>query len=221
MIQRNPFRARFSDSAAAPAFTIIELCIGLAITALILGALAAFISATGQAWSDTGSGRAAAVQGWQFAQRLLQTVHTSQLTCACVGGDLGGSSTNTAALVLWQNDNNTDGNIQLSELEVLAIDPAGYGTYLLNLYTLPQGSPDAQWNYSVLTNPSCIPTLKSLMTATPLAAGLSGAHFNAQSATLSLQRPLVEFALAMPVNGQSQTIYLSACIRAPLPAPNN
>jgi hypothetical protein len=207
---------------AAGAFTIVELCIGLMITAMVLSALASFMLATGKTWTDSGSDRREVIIGWQGAQHLVQIVQQARLIPSVMPGSLTSSTSSPAGVILWRNDDNGDGEIEYSELELICADPNSDGTWTLNLYSpsLSLGSLDAVWDYSVLTNPASIALLKPLMTATPLVRGLTGVHVDMQNS--ATQRPLVEFALAIPgAGGATQVVYISAACRAPLAAPNN
>jgi hypothetical protein len=217
--QLRAFTDRGTNTAGA--FTIVELCIGLMITAMVLSALASFMLATGRAWTDSGTNRQEAIIGWQGAQRLVQTVQQARLVPSVMPGSLTSSTSSPAGVILWKNDNNGDGLIEYSELELICADPASDGTWTLNLYTpsLAAGAIDAVWDYSVLTNPASIDLLKPLMTPTPLVRGLTGVHIDMQNS--ATQRPLVEFALALPGTGGTQIVYISAACRAPLPAPND
>lgn len=206
------------------AFTVAELCIGLAVTAMVLCTLASFMLATGKAWADAGDGREQSILGWQGAQRLAQIVQQAKLIPSIQPGSLTSLLSSPAGVILWQNDTNGDGLIEFGELAVISADQAADGSWTLNLYQPSPTSPSLAtiWDYSVLQNPSSINILKPLMTATPLMHGLSGVRI-VQPTQTTMQKPFIEFGLAIPATASTgaQVVYISAACRAPLEAPNN
>jgi hypothetical protein len=154
-------------------------------------------------------------------------VRDSKLLAACREGSLDGSAAQSAAVLVWTADSNSDGLIQGAELALIEHD-----TNLRQLVVYPSGQgDDAQpLAWAIINDPMVIVDFKRGRTGYPIARGVYGAAFAVTSATSSTLGPTLEFALALrhekrvgatiTTVGQSYTEYGTCVVRAPLPVPS-
>jgi len=103
-------------------FTLVELMIGMAITTLTLGALAAITLAMSTSWRASSEETETAM----IANITRASMDKHIRTARAVGAVETGSFDNTgpaAAMVVWVRDANEDNLIQLLELEMIAFNP--------------------------------------------------------------------------------------------------
>jgi type II secretory pathway pseudopilin PulG len=178
-------------------FTLVELTLGLIVTAMVSGAVGAFLLAVTRCWDDTANVQSGAVRASQFRTRLAQRIQDAK----CIGywrnGGGGGAkavSPANVAFIFWQGDTNSDGQMQASELGVVAFNPADQ---TIDLYTLAAGAPDTICTASDLKNSSAIVDFIGNATAIPLVRGVETAALNVMQEQSETVAPMVTWHLAL------------------------
>lgn len=119
-------------------FTLLELLIGMVITAMVLTALATVTYAVSVNWKTAEAVEASYMAGAQVNARLGQHLRSAATLGAIRNGTLNGNGS-SAALFFWKGDDtstahpNGDGNIQYAEIALLEHDIASEE---LRLYTV-------------------------------------------------------------------------------------
>ncbi|HEY7088534.1 MAG TPA: hypothetical protein VH518_10625 [Tepidisphaeraceae bacterium] len=211
-------------------FTFMELCLGILITAMVMGAVASFTLATAQAWKSAEQETNLAAKGNASVAWIQETIRSAKLLGPVRAGALDSPAAGSgAAVMLWTADTNSDGLIQGSEVQLIEHDVAN------NRLVLYSGLPTetTTWSYSsVFTNPSVIDTFKQGRTPRVFANDVSGACFSATGTTGSNANPSLAFSLKLEhaaggyTNGQSNgervlVQYGSGTVRAPKQQPGN
>jgi hypothetical protein len=111
--------------AGRRAFTLMELVLGMLITALVMSALAALLGAVAQGWKQSGEAQATSNVITQTHVRIQRLLKSVRLIGACRPGALDGTAAEQAAVLLWTADHNHDYRIQLSELALLECEMGG------------------------------------------------------------------------------------------------
>jgi hypothetical protein len=210
-------------------FTFVELCLGLVITSLVLGAVAAFSLATAKTWQqgswqqDSGdihsAQSVASVQliGTIASARLENELRSADATGGYYAGNLTSSSGSQAGLLLWKNVSDsivTKPTIEGSELEILLFDAANHRLMVYTPKSAGQG-PAAPASYSDFSNASWIDNNLSCFDGKPLAQNIDGMQIYVHTPTDVNQHPLVEYRLYFSRQGQNQTRYGAVNLRAP------
>src|SRR4051812_24197908 len=86
------------------AFTLVEMCLGLLVSAVIAGAVSAFMVSVSQCWTQTENAQTGALLVNQFATRF-----TKRFADAKRVGTWRNGSLNNAGFIYWQRDVNADG----------------------------------------------------------------------------------------------------------------
>ncbi len=198
-------------------YTLIELCIGLVITAMVMGGLATFSLAMSAAWQNAGASESALLS----ANHAVQLLQAKIRPCALTGGWRAGNGSDHAAVLLWTADSNADTFVNYSEILLIEHDPA---THRINLYKAPVPLlvPDVDYSYSGLfSQASFIDTFRTALTPTILCNNVTDARFYVTSNNSATARPMVEFSLTVQNGSQTQQVYGDAVLRAPLAVPTN
>ena len=205
------------------AFTFVELCIGLVIVSILMGAMAAFSLATAEAWKQ-GSATNAVGSGQNVAAiPLIANLVAVRIDneiggCAGVGGYYSGTLTSSsgqqASLLLWKKDTNGNTTIEPSEVELLEYNATDHCIYK---YTSTATTPSLTYDQFTA---SWIATFKdpSMSSKVPLARNIDGMQINVSNASRTYQLPLVEYRLYFSRGGQAQTRYGAVCVRSPIRA---
>lgn len=211
-------------------FTFIELCLGLVITTLVMGAMAAFSMAMATAWRSAETTQSLTLRGHHAMMRIESEVRNSRLVGVCRTGSSEGVGSG-AAVMLWKIDTNGDGFIQGNECEMIAHDPT---TRRLLLY--PSGYADGvgTWSYSgTFTNSAVLTQFPTNRPPLTLANGIYGAVFQTSGTSGTTYSPSLKFALKMMVNDEQgdrpivgggarlMVEHGTATVRAPLATPGN
>jgi Tfp pilus assembly protein FimT len=203
-----------------PGFTLVELCIGMVITAFIMAALAAFSLATATAWdngitTNVNGGKtisSISMMGTLAAARLQNEIGPAQ----CIGGYFAGALTNStgqqSSVLIWTSDSNIDGYVNANEAELLEYDATAHTIYKYTSTSV------AQVDYTVFGTSNYIATFKSIASKTPLARNIDGMQIYVQTPTSLHQFPLVEYELYFNRGGYQQTRYGAVCVRSPCTA---
>jgi type II secretory pathway component PulJ len=165
-------RADHSRRAAGrTAFTLGELVIGIAMTAMVGAALAAFTMSVSQAWTANERIEASATIANGAMARTGALFRRSLAVGAYRPGSLDNSDPQSAAVLVWRADLNGDGRIQLSELELLVFDPV---TRRIDRYVPLSLKDDADWPVEKLLDDASIDEVMAAFDRVPLAGRIVG-----------------------------------------------
>jgi prepilin-type N-terminal cleavage/methylation domain-containing protein len=209
--------------SARTGFTLLELLLGLVISGLVMGAVAAFLLATGSRWMQSGTGQSVYLAGGQAAIRFQQVIRDSAAVGAVQPGALEGSSVLPAAIMLWRGDRNGDGEVQLSEIALIEHDRIRHRLMLYQIRFPDEMAPeqreaaDLTVTYDSISESGAAASFKALqhVEAVPLVANVAAVkvHLHAPAAG---QRPIVELAMKVQKEGQINVEYTSAALRGPI-----
>src|SRR5438552_3558746 len=104
--------ARQSSARWRQGFTLIELCLGLVVSAMIASALAAFTLAVANCWRQTDATQGAVITVNQLTLRLQNRLQDAKR----LGYWTDGSAGSPAGMIYWVRDTNGDGQMQYTEL---------------------------------------------------------------------------------------------------------
>jgi hypothetical protein len=203
-------------------FTFVELCLGLLVTTLVLGALASFTLAMASAWKHAEQSQSLAVRGQATSMRVAEMLHRARLVGPVRAGALD-NPVSSAAVLFWAEDTNSDRLIQGSEVRMIEHDIANSR---LVLYS-GTAAETATWSYAtVFSDPGVLDVFKSGHTPTPLANGIDGALFEVAGTGSTTSNPSLSYALKLrreSATGAERLAiqYGTATLRAPLAAPGN
>src|SRR5258705_4943074 len=107
----SPLRAR------RRALTLIELCIGMLVTTMVLGALSAMWFAVAHVWNTSTASQGVALTGNLAAVRLESTFRAAKYLCQYNVGSVDGKTTPAASIFFWKGDAwTTHGAVRLRQL---------------------------------------------------------------------------------------------------------
>lgn len=195
---------------SARGFTLAELVIGMAITTIVMTAMASFTMSVGTAWKANEQEEAASLITNVAAARLGREVRMARLPGAAYNGSLDNSNANEAAVVLWRGDTNGDNIIQLSELEVIAYEKASQALVRYRPGTLVTNSnvTSAEFN-----NTAMIATAKSIFERKVLIPKVDGARLYRIDKG-GTGKPAMEWVLRIVQNGQTHVLSLTLTFRS-------
>ena len=225
------------------AMTVIELCVGMMVTAMVLGALSALWFAVGEAWRSTGGSQAVASTASQASVRLETAFRQARLIIKLDPGSLDlAPGAEPASAFIWRGDYwNTpaqqranpdytvplaDGAIQTAELGLLEHDPAASKIYLYRAKDAALMTADQR------RSASDVPTFLSLKQGSPhkafqklpfvdrtvIAEGVTGLHLNTPDVQRG-SRPVVEVTVRINRKGMTSTLFGTAVLRSPSTVP--
>jgi type II secretory pathway pseudopilin PulG len=187
-------------------FTLVELILGMLVTTLVMGTMAAFMSAVGRGWTASESTQATTNITAQAHLRIQRLLREARQIGAVRTGALDGSATSNAAVLYWKGDANSDNKIQLSELALLeyhpSADPKDALTLRLYQAVLPSGTPDTTItdDNEIFTDAE-IDTFRNLSfvkdTYTIVARKVNGVEFHKDDATTQI-RPTLDYLIVFP-----------------------
>lgn len=191
-------------------FTLAELVIGMAITTIVMTAMASFTMSVGTAWKANEEAEAASLITNVAAARLGREVKMARLAGALYTGALDGSEVNEAAVMLWRADTNGDNIIQLSELELIAYEKASKALVRYRPGNLVTNSnvTTAEFN-----NISMIATAKSIFHRQILIPKVDGARVYSLDKYAST-KPAMEWVLRIVQNGQTHVLSITLTFRS-------
>jgi hypothetical protein len=212
---------RFAHCARrASGFTFVELCIGLVVVSLVMGALAAFSLATAEAWQQgattnaVGNGQNVAaipLIGTVACARLDNEISSALQTGGYFTGNLTSPTGQQASLLLWKSDPNSDRVIDAGEVELIEYNATDHIIYKY----VPTITSPAATGYTTFSNSSWIATFKPTATMTPLARNVDGMQIYVQTPNSATQLPVVEYRLYFSRGGHAQTRYGAIALRSP------
>lgn len=201
-------------------FTFVELMMGMVVTCLVMGALAAFTMAMGQSWNGAQSPQTVQLTGAVLSVRLADVLRNSLAIGVVWPGSMDSASAQTAGVTLWLGDDLTvDGKIQWGEIGWLEYDPVAK---TLRLY---QRLPVLNMIQSFAAKPTLtqaawsdvgLPTQfkgKSFVTSQLLASNVAAAYFSYRNPNDINGRPSLEYVITLNQNGQQEVCYGNAALR--------
>ena len=221
MIPKRPSQLRRSHAG----FTLVELMIGLVVTALVMAALAGLTTAVAQGWKQGDTTQATTNVTTQAHLRVKRYLRAARLLGACETGALDNTACAQAAILFWKGDANSDNQIQFSELALLEYhpeaDPNDRQTLRLYQVVWPAGWTEAQKsandttiaNNNEIFDSNEINTFKNMayVTYSIVARNIQGAEFYKHDGP-QIVRPTLDYVLVFP-NGDTEVG--SAVIRCP------
>ena len=234
-----PWRRRRRRRAG---LTLIELCVGMVVTAIVLGALSGLWYAVGEAWTSTGGTQAVASTGNQATLRLEALFRQSRFVFTTSAGSLQNGTPAPAAAFLWRGDfwNRraqrqpapdfttplADGAVQIGELGLLEYDPAAGKVYLYRAREAAamtegqRGAASEVPTYERLSNPETGRTFAKLefVERAVVAEGVTGLVLKLPKLPAG-SRPVVEFTMGISRKGSRATVYGTAALRSPSTQP--
>src|SRR5580704_10727781 len=145
-------------------FTLVELMLGLAITALVMAALAAFVGAVGQGWEGSDGTQDAALEARQAYVRVQNQLSSALYVGQVMAGSLDGSAATPGGVFYWAQDTNGDAGPQTGEMALIQHDPT---TQTLWLYEFSPAGGGSSLTYANITNPATPVAFKALAAVNP------------------------------------------------------
>ena len=222
--------------------TFVELCCGMVVTAMVLGALSALWFAVGEVWRSSSTSQAVASTGNQASLRLESAFRQARFVIKSESGSLDNSTTPAWAFVwrgdFWNRPAQTatpadyatpvaDGAVQLAELGLLQFDPASGKVYFYRakdaaLMTEAQRRAASEVpTFATLQKSETRDSFKTLafVDRTVVAQGVTGLRIDFPK-TQPGSRPIVEFTMNVARNGMNSAVYGTAVMRSPSTQPS-
>ncbi len=210
-------------------FTLVELIIGMVITAMVMAAMAAVSTAVSSGWQQADSADTAFVTGAQVQTRLAEYFRPAAAFGAVQKGTLG-SSVSPATLFFWRSDQTSgasptgDGLIEFNEIGLLRYDPTSEELRYYYATDWNSWSASTQATANLLANTAYINNtgnVANFMAACPnyrvLMRNVKGMQIN----TVTDDKPLLEFVIDLEdAKGQSSVHYGTVTLRASSTATN-
>jgi hypothetical protein len=206
------------------------MLIGMAITSVVLLALAGAALAVGDSWIAADGTEQLGIQCAQIFNRLDYYLSPAKYIAQVQPGSLNGTAAGGSVFYWAVDDYNgvADEAPQLDEMAYIVHDPVAQILWLWQPIPLAQmnttqlADAATTLTYAEFTNPAWITTFKSISSATPLGHNVSGATFAVDDLTSTSQRPMVEITLALnrapqPTNTQYDAVMLRAPDTQPSP----
>jgi hypothetical protein len=209
--------------------TIVELSIGLAITAMVTVALGGLWYAVGKSWSASEQGQHAQMAALQTVARMESYVREAKYLIQMSAGSIDGTAGN-ATLFYWNNDNwqpsPSDGQPQLGELAYIEHDKSARKIYLY--IPLPYSAMNADQRvragavatWSELSASSTPGLFKSydFVQKKVIAEGVKGIKFYVPNFG-NTARPALEFSMKLERDEEKVMVYGTAALRGPTTRP--
>jgi prepilin-type N-terminal cleavage/methylation domain-containing protein len=220
MTHSRPFQFR-----CGAGFTLVELMIGLVVTALVMAALAGLTTAVAQGWKQSETTQSTTNVTTQVHLRVQRSLRAARLLGVCEIGSLDNTACAQAACLFWKGDANADNQIQFSELALLEYhpeaDPNDRQTLRLYQVVWPAGWTAAQKAAADTTiadnneifDENEIDTFKNMtyVTYSVVARNVYGAEFHKHDGA-QIIRPTLDYILVFP---DGQTEFGSVVARCP------
>ena len=194
------------------AFTLIELCLGLVVVAMVMTALAAFALAVSNCWKYSDSSQGSMLTGNQAVARLQHRLHDAKR--------VGYYRTSPQALVYWQADANADDKMQFSELAMIAFNQQTHGLELWQPH-LGSGDSDETLSYVELMDATAASRFEGRSTMMPLLSHVASVGIEVQHPNDPLLAPTVQMSLTFSPTSPTQpgvTQIVAATLRGPATA---
>lgn len=241
--RRGGSRGRCASGITQRAFTLIELLIGLVVTSLVIGAVAAIAMAVAQGWSSADPTQSLSVQSLALQSKLQ-----SLLCGSCYVGYASTGGGSTAPMIFyWAGDtgpgaDSGDGVPEICEMQLLMLDSTTGSLYLYsvpaNLNASQQTLANTQVAYADMSSAAsaaafaALPYVSKICLCGPGANANEGNHVTVTSLTISMENQndpsatvrtctSVDFVFTLTSgDGQTMTTYATATLRAPATQPS-
>ena len=213
-------RTHHRVSSRVGGFTAMELLMALSICSIVMLGLSAILTSVAQGWTYTEN-----TQGYVMAEsagmmRIERLLRNSRLTGAHHPGSIDGLS-QPAYLVLWAEDRQPNGAVDVGEIAILEHDP---DTRTVRVWEIPGQTAlhNQELDRSLLDDPVNVAAFKEISAARPrtLAVNVAAMALWVHPAVVEHQKPEIEYAVVFdrPVRrGKGQaaqvTQYGSAALR--------
>jgi hypothetical protein len=194
------------------AFTLVELCLGLIVVAMVMSALAAFALAVSNCWKYSDASQGSAITGSRAVARLQRRLHDAKR--------IGYYRTSPPALVYWTDDANADGRMQFSELAMVALNPDTHNLELCQP-KLGSGESDEVVTYNEFMDAAVASRFEGHSTKTPLLGHVASVAIDVQHPNDAAMAPTVQVMLTFSPASPAQagtTELVTATLRGPAPA---
>src|SRR3954453_19167418 len=193
-------------------FTLVELCLGLVVVAMVMSAVAAFALAVSNCWKFSDASQSALLTGNQALARLQRHLHDAKRTGYC--------TRRQATLVYWQADANGDGQMQFSELAMITYNGP---TRTLEIVRPSVGSGEADPTFSgaELNDAAVMQRVLARSITTPLIQDVTKGSLYVEHANDPAMAPTVQVALTVcPASSErpGAILLIAATLRGPAPA---
>lgn len=207
------------------AFTLVELMIGMIITAMILGAVSALSLAMSTSWKSADGSQALCLSSHQATMRVQSRVRSCRYLGFLRAGSIDGNITPGAGVLYWKSDVNGDGLIQMGEAAWIEHDPPSKKLLLYEVIPTSSMNPTQKSyaglpvSYATLCSSSFpdqfkLLSLLNMLKVTTLTQDLIGAKFAARI-PLTSEAPSLEMTLSFQRSGRRETTYATTALRAP------
>jgi hypothetical protein len=219
--------------------TLLELCIGLIITSMIVAALGTFCFAVAQTWGQNSGVQATTLTASHATARVEQTLRETKYLLQYRPGSLDGATSGSSAqLLFWHRDfwNNSDpagktqvsdGSVQIAELALLEHDPVDHRLYLyeplppdqMNLEQQGRAGKVVSWSeLNAGTTPATFKTY-DFVRKQVFCEAVDGAVLNIPAWGRNA-RPSLEFTLRLSRGGDKSVVYGLVSLRGPTTRPS-
>ncbi len=208
--KRSPLRP-----AVRHGLTLVELMVGLSISAVVLAGLATFTAAIGQAWKQTESAAAAQATAGRSSLRIDDLLRPAEAVLQATNATAPGES---SYFFYWRADDFggvADGIAQAAEMELIEFNPTNQTLWQHRVVPASAMSPAqvaaaAMSSWSNLRDVSSVTSFKALeiTTAVPLAGMGTSTTGGSRSQVVG-----VEFSTFIPEGGSQIVAYKMAIVR--------
>ncbi|CAN5401295.1 hypothetical protein BH10PLA1_BH10PLA1_02640 [soil metagenome] len=212
------------------AFTLVELIIGMVMTAMVLSALSVVTYAVSNGWQSAVAADSTSITGSQVQTRLTQYFRPAATLGAFQHGTLG-SSSNPASVFFWKADLTSttyptgDGKIEFNEIGLLRYEPTSQELRLYDASDWNTWSTSSQNAANAIAGTTYISStlnMSDFMSACPhyrvVMRNVTGVLLNTDTTS---DKPLMEYLVQLTdSSGQSSMHYGTITLRAPM-APAN
>ncbi len=207
-------------------FTLVELLLGLALTGLVMAAMASLTLAVSTRWNSVfPAGGASAGTLFRPDQlgnaRLLNRLRDARVLGLIRAGSLSNPNQRAAAM-LWRADDNANGSIELDEMGLIEFDAVNQklcfyrAHWPVALSASARAQKNVTYSYAFLTSTTAPEDFKRLNYVGPetLLTSVASARFNWLAAAAG-GKPALEYRIAFtPASGLAE-LFGQAALRAP------
>jgi prepilin-type N-terminal cleavage/methylation domain-containing protein len=211
-------------------FTLLEMLIGMTITAVVFAALATVMVSVAQGWQSGDGTQSLQVQAAQVYARVRYYLSSAKYIGLVNAGSLNGSPSTPGSVFYWAYDGWNgvqDGGPEVGEMMLIQHDPTTSTLWLYEPIPVVQmtaqqmNTAGTSMDFANMGDPTWVAKFKTIATPIALGHNITGATFAADYLASAIQRPMVEFTLAIdrsPLGIATQ--YDTALLRAPTTQPN-
>jgi len=208
-----------------PAFTIVELSMGLLVVAIILAALAGVAVAMSSGWKATETQDNLQVARRQTSTQIYHNIRSARYI-GMAAADNSNSSGGTvlgkgAAVIFWKGDTNPGTTMYAYQVAVVEHD---MNAATLRLYQLPQTAAGAMTQFltSDIDDSGDADKFKAMngVTSQVIGRDVSTVTFKLLPVSSTRQRQALEFQIKYKSGDQEQLEYGTATVRGPQAPPS-